>query len=104
MSSHDCSEFLDGLDVLDFFSGRYWYSTPKYFEEVCCRCNGEVMLQSNSDLAVGWVQAPGVKEAEAACGRNVELEALVVVGGRFDGETVGCMWRPGCLGSWIVVY
>jgi hypothetical protein len=40
------------------------------------------MLQGNWDLAVGWVQAPGVGEAEAARCRNVELEASVVVGGR----------------------
>jgi hypothetical protein len=65
--------------VLDFFGGQFWYSTPKYFEEVCCCCNGEVMLQGNWDLAVGWVQVPGVEEAEAARCRNVETEALVVV-------------------------
>jgi hypothetical protein len=43
---------------------------------------------------VGRVQAPGVGEAEAAHCRNVESEASVVVGGRFDLETIGCMWRP----------
>jgi hypothetical protein len=54
------------------------------------------MLQRRWDLAVGWVQAPGVGEAEVARCRNVELEALVVVGGRSNVETIGCMWRPGC--------
>ncbi len=63
------------------------------------------MLQSNWDLAVGWVQAPGVGEAEVVHGRNVESEALVVlVGGGCDIETVGCMCHPGCLGSRIVLY
>jgi hypothetical protein len=90
---------------LIFFSGGCWYSTPKYLEGVCCHCNGEVMLQSNWDLAVGWVQVPDVGEAEAVHCRNVESEALVkVVGGGSDIEDVGCMWFPGCSGSWIVVY
>ncbi len=93
LPGHDCGEFLDGLDVLDFVSSQFWYSTPKYLEETCCRCNGEVMLQGNWDLAVGW----GVGEAEAVRCRNVELEALVVVGGGSDVETIGCMWRPGYL-------
>jgi hypothetical protein len=39
------------------------------------------MLQGNWDLVVGWVQAQGVREAEAAHCRNVESEASVVVGG-----------------------
>jgi hypothetical protein len=30
------------------------------------------MLQDNWDLAVGWVQAPGVKEVEVPRCRNVE--------------------------------
>ncbi len=97
LSGHDCGEFLDGLNVLDFVSSCFWYSTPKYLEEVCCHCNGEVMLQGNWDLAVGWVQALGVRETEVVHCRNVELEALVVVGGRSDIETIGCMWCPGCL-------
>jgi hypothetical protein len=97
-------ELLDGLDVIDFFSGQRWYSTPKYVEKVCHHCNGEVMLQSNWDLAVDWVQVPCVREAEAARCRNVELEASVVVGGVSKVETVGCMWRSGCLGSQINVY
>jgi hypothetical protein len=89
--------------VLDFFSGRFWYSTPKYFEEVCCCFNGEVMLQGNWDLAVGWVQAPGVGEAEAVRCRNVETEASVVVGGGSSVEPIGCMWCPRRSRSWIVV-
>ncbi len=56
---------------LIFFSGQCWRSTPKYLEEVYRHCNGEVMLQSNWDLAVGWVQAPGVGEAETAHCWNV---------------------------------
>jgi hypothetical protein len=46
------------------------------------------MLQSNWDLAVGWVQAPGVGEAETARCWNVELETSVVVGGGPDVEAV----------------
>jgi hypothetical protein len=46
------------------------------------------MLQGNWGLAVGWVEVPGVGEAEAAHCRNVELEALVVVGGRSNVETI----------------
>ncbi len=53
---------------------------------------------------MGWVQVPGVGEAEAARCRNVELKALVVVGGGSGIETSGCMWRPGCSQSWIIVY
>jgi hypothetical protein len=49
------------------------------------------MLQSNWDLAVGWVQLPGVGEVEAACCKNVESEALVVVGGGSSIEAIGCM-------------
>ncbi len=75
-------------------SAGFWHNTPKYLDKVCCHCNGEVMLQGNWDLAVGWVQAPGVGEVEAAHCRNVESEALVVVGGGSDVETIGCMWRP----------
>jgi hypothetical protein len=104
LPSHDCGEFLDGLHVLDFVSGCFWYIAPKYLEEACCRCNGEVMLQGNWDLAVGWVQVPGVGEAEAACCGNVELEASVVVGGGSEVEAIGYMWHPGSLWSWIVVY
>jgi hypothetical protein len=48
-------------------------------------------------MAVGWVQVPGVREAEAANCRNVESEASVVVGGGSDVETIGCMWCPGSL-------
>jgi hypothetical protein len=55
------------------------------------------MLQGNWDLAVSWVQASGVREAEGARCRNVESEASVVVGGGFDVEAIGCMWRPGSL-------
>jgi hypothetical protein len=96
LPGHDHGEFLDGSDVLDFVSGQFWYSTPKYLEEVCCCCSGEIMLQSKWDLAVIWVQAPGVREVEAALCRNVESEALVVVGGGSDVEPIGCMWGPGC--------
>jgi hypothetical protein len=53
------------------------------------------MLQSNWDLAVGRIQVPGVGEAEAARCRNVESEALVVVGGGSNVEAIGCMWCPG---------
>jgi hypothetical protein len=53
---------------------------------------------------VGWVQMPGVGEAEAARCRNVEMEALVVVGGGSDVEPIGCMWSPGSARSWIVIY
>jgi hypothetical protein len=53
------------------------------------------MLQSNWDLAVGWVQVPGVGEAKTAHCWNVESEASVVVGGGSDVEAVGCMWCPG---------
>jgi hypothetical protein len=53
------------------------------------------MLQSNCKLAVGWVQAPGVGEAEVVHCRNVELEALVVVGGGSCVEAIGCMWPQG---------
>jgi hypothetical protein len=44
---------------------------------------------------VGWVQAPGVDEVDAAHCRNVELEALVVVLGGSNIEAIGCMWHPG---------
>jgi hypothetical protein len=97
LSSHDRGESLDVSDVLDFVGGRSWYSILKYLEEVCCLCNREVMLQSNWDLAVGWVQAPGAREAEAGCCRNVELEASIVVRGGSNIEAIGCMWCPGCL-------
>jgi hypothetical protein len=97
LSSHDPGEFPDGLYVLDSVGGQFWYSIAKYLEEVCCHCNGEVMLQGNWDLAVGWVQVPGVGEAEVARCRNVESEASVVVGGGSNIETIGCMWRPGSL-------
>ena len=91
MQGNGCGEFLDGSDVLDLVSGQFWYSFLKFLEEVFCRCNGEVMLQGNWDLAVGWVQAPGVGEVEAARCRNVESEALIVVRGGSDVETMGCM-------------
>jgi hypothetical protein len=91
LTSHDCGEILYGLYVLDFVGGQFRYSTPKYLEEVCCHCNGEVMLQGSWDLAVGLEQASGVGEAEAASCRNVESEALVVVGGGSGVETMGCM-------------
>jgi hypothetical protein len=55
------------------------------------------MLRGNWDLAVGWVQAPGVGEAEAVHCRNVESKALVVVNGGSDVEAIVCMWRPGSL-------
>ncbi len=48
------------------------------------------MLQGNWDLAVGWVQAPGVREAEVVHCRNVKSEALVVVRGRSGVEAVAC--------------
>ncbi len=83
--------------MLDFVGRQFCYSTPKYLEEVCCHCNGEVILNGNWDLAVGWVQVLGVGEAEAARCRNVELEASVVVGGGHDVEAIGCMWCPGNL-------
>ncbi len=82
--------------MLDLVSGQFWYSFLKFLEEVFCRCNGEVMLRSSWDLAVGWVQAPGVREAEAMHCRNVESKALVVVGGGPKVEAIGCMWHPGC--------
>ncbi len=91
----DHSEFLDGSCVLDFVGGQFWYSTPEYLEEVCCHCNGEVMLQGKWILAVGWVQVPGVREAGLVHCKNVELKVLVVVRGGSDVETIGCMWRPG---------
>jgi hypothetical protein len=97
LPGHDRAEFLDGSDVLDFVGRQFWYSTPKYLEEVCCCCNGEVLLQGNWNLAVGWVHTPGVGEAEVVHCRNVESEALVVVGGRSDLETISCMWHLGCL-------
>ncbi len=53
---------------------------------------------------MGWVQAPGVGEVEAARCRNVETEALVVVGGGSDVEPIGCMWFLGSLISWIIIY
>jgi hypothetical protein len=84
LPGNDCGEFLDGPDVLDFVSSRFQYSTSKF------------MLRSNWGLAVGWVQAPGVREEEVACCRNMESEALVVVGGRSDIEAISCMWCPGC--------
>jgi hypothetical protein len=55
------------------------------------------MLQGNQDLVVGWVQAPGDGEPEVARCRNVESEALVVVGGGSYVEAIGCMWGPGSL-------
>jgi hypothetical protein len=97
MFGHDRGEFLDGSYVLDFVGRQFSYSTHKYLEEVCRRCNGEVMLRGNSDLAVGWIQAPGVGEVEAVRYRNVESEALVVVGGGSTVEAISCMWRPGSL-------
>jgi hypothetical protein len=54
------------------------------------------MLRSSWVLAVGWVQVPGVGEAEMLHCRNVELEASVVVGGGSDIETISCMLCPGC--------
>jgi hypothetical protein len=56
------------------------------------------MLQSNWDLAVGWVQAPGVKEAEMVRCWNVESEASAVVRGGSNVEAISCMWCPRCLG------
>jgi hypothetical protein len=49
------------------------------------------MLQGNWNLAVGWVQAPGVGEVEVAYCRNVESEALVVVRGGSGVEAISCM-------------
>jgi hypothetical protein len=37
------------------------------------------MLQFNWNLAVGWVEAPRVGEAEASCCGNVELETSIMV-------------------------
>jgi hypothetical protein len=62
------------------------------------------MLQGNWDLALGWVQTPGVGEVEVACCRNAEMEALVAVGGGSDVEPIGCMWRPESARSWILLY
>jgi hypothetical protein len=62
------------------------------------------MLQGNWDLAVSWIQVPGVGEAEGAHCRNVEMEASVVVRGGSNVEPIGCMWCPGSLLSWIIVY
>jgi hypothetical protein len=62
------------------------------------------MLQENWNLTVGWVQAPGVGEAEAAHCRNVGKEASVVVKGGSNVEPIGCIWRPGRSRSWIIAY
>jgi hypothetical protein len=63
-------------------------SAATAMERSCCKV---------LDLAVGWVQAPGVGEAEAARCRNVESEVSVVVEGGSDVEAIGCMGHPGCL-------
>ncbi len=57
------------------------YIVTKGFEEAGCHCNWEVLLQSNWDLAVGWMQVPRVGEAKTLCCRNVESEASIVVRG-----------------------
>ncbi len=61
------------------------------------------MLQSNMDLAMGWILVPHVGEIETLHGWDVELEAPVVVGGWADVETIGCMGRPGCMGFQVVI-
>jgi hypothetical protein len=40
------------------------------------------MLRCNWNLAVGWVEAPHVGEAEASCCGNVESETSIMVGSR----------------------
>jgi hypothetical protein len=62
------------------------------------------MLQGNWDFAVNWVQVPGAEEAKAAHCRNVESEASVVVRSGSNIEAISCMWHPGRLLSWIVLY
>jgi hypothetical protein len=44
---------------------------------------------------VDWVDVPRVGEAEALCGRNVELETLIVVGSRAYIVAVSGMGHPG---------
>jgi hypothetical protein len=61
------------------------------------------MLQSNRDLAMGWISVPHVGETEALRGWDVELEAPVVVGGWADVETIGCMGHPGCTGCRVII-
>jgi hypothetical protein len=67
----------------------------------------------NSEVELGPFEKntffpPDPLEVEAARCRNVELEALVVVGGRSNVETIGCMWRqdvrdPGLSYIWALV-
>ncbi len=52
---------------------------------------------------MGWIQVPRVGEPEALHGWDVESEALVVVGGWADVETIGCVGHPGCMGCWVIV-
>ncbi len=77
---------LSAVDVGTVPPNTLRRSAAAAMERLCCKVTGTWQ----------WVQAPGVREAEAAHCRNVELEVLVVVGGRSDVETIDCMWCPGC--------
>jgi hypothetical protein len=74
-------------------------SADAAMERSCCKETGTWQWAGYK------LQAPGVREAEAAHCRNVEMEASVVVGGGSDVEPIGCnMWRPRSLRYWVAVY
>jgi hypothetical protein len=53
------------------------------------------VFRCNRDLAIGRVQPPSVRKAEAPSRRDVETNTTVVVVGRANKETVSCMRRLG---------
>ncbi len=45
---HRATTLVDGASIVGGIAHltavKSWYSAPKYLEEVCCCCNGEVVL------------------------------------------------------------
>ena len=73
------------------------------FEEVGHRKLGFVVFRCNRDLAMGRVQPPCVRKAEAPSQRNVETKTTVMIVGWANVETVSCMHHPGGSCCGIVV-
>jgi hypothetical protein len=61
------------------------------------------MFRCNRDLAMGRVQPPRIRKAEAPSQRDVDTMTTVVIVCRANVETISCMQRPGGSCCGIVV-
>ncbi len=61
------------------------------------------MLRRCRNLALGWIQMPRVRETEASCDWDVELEATVVIGSRAHIVTIVLGGGPRCMCCLVVV-